>query len=422
MVTTEGNVSNPAKGASNSLAALTHVKAVRKMTTLSKEKNDNENNNKIAEKPHHQIEEKSRDEPKEVLEKENPVTYLVPPVQANNNHDLVCKNCFEAFEYQSYLRDHLKSKQCANISCKEDHDHLNQTVCNPYLDRDDAIIFLQIICSVNMYNHNDDRNQHICKQATTPKKCTSRFAIRKGHRYLQDGKFVKVWVVVGCKVHTHGPYMKVRQFCDLEHEHHLVDQIIENRADGEAYAKELLDHDYKFRDRKKENYIKFDCAVPECGIYLKVNYKDEKNVHIRGCLKHTHEPRNVRRDLKCYTDHDHEILEKTFDSLAEAMAFIYGNKFDAQFNIQKNYSNQKKVHKVFQCARKGRYLAKIDTKKNKGKKMNLGSPSVYSSDIRNQCFSFIHCILLCCATSLQHISYNTAFQKFSVKNYLLPPK
>ena len=52
--------------------------------------------------------------------------------------------------------------------------------------------------------------------------------------------------------------------------------------------------------------------------------------------------------------------------MEEAMAFIYRNKFDAQFKIQKNYSTQVKVYKVFQCARKGRYLAKIDTKKNKG--------------------------------------------------------
>ena len=343
------------------------MKAVRKLTTVSNSIEKNENN-KIADKPHIEITKKSKNEAKNDAKKllENPVTYLVPPVQANDNHHLVCKNCKEAFEYQSYLKDHLKSKQCANISCKEDHDHLNQTVCKPFLNRDDAVICVRIKCSVNMYNHNEDRNQYVCKQAV-PKKCKSRFAIRKGHRYLQNGKFVKVWVVVGCKVHTHGPYMKVRQFCDLEHEHELVDEVIDNRDDSEGYAKELLDYDYNHRDRKPDYYIKFWCPVPGCGIYLKVNYKDEKNVHIRGCLKHTgHEPRNVRRDLKCFTDHDHEILKRTFGSLEEAMAFIYSNKLDAQFKIQKNYSTQVKVYKVFQCARKGRYLAKIDTKKNKG--------------------------------------------------------
>ena len=51
----------------------------------------------------------------------------------------------------------------------------------------------------------------------------------------------------------------------------------------------------------------------------------------------------------CREEHEHKLLDKTFGSVDEAMAFVFDNELDAEFSRRTN--EQRRTYVAFGCAR-----------------------------------------------------------------------
>ena len=64
----------------------------------------------------------------------------------------------------------------------------------------------------------------------------------------------------------------------------------------------------------------------------------------------------------CREEHEHKLLDKTFDSVDEAMAFVFDNELDAEFSRRSNDANRRR-YVAFACARNkhsGKYHYQVE--------------------------------------------------------------
>ena len=335
---------------------LSHLQHIKQVYSVAKSLSQKENNNS------QQNSESNNDN----NNSESVVSASI--VKANDGHKNVCQVCKTAFKYPSDLKKHTNATtKCIKTICKQDppHDQANFEI-SAFLTQEEARLHHDSICPSTHFKRNDSKNTTKCKEEV-PQKCPFQLSIRPSNRYLENGKFVKVFVVIGCKFHSHEDTVPRHRYCPATHEHFLIDRQFSDIDTALQTAGNLLDNDFTRMHRKSDCYFRYSCAIAGCLCQITLNYSNIEAITLHGCVNHNHQPRNVDNEVCCYRNHDHESFKTSFDSLEQMYAFIYVMQLDCEFKKQKRYETPTKFRLMYQCSRRGKYDAKIETKKNIGK-------------------------------------------------------
>ena len=157
---------------------------------------------------------------------QEPSVVIPEPLELVESHKLMCTKCKKAFPTPSKFEDHKKAKSCNDHPCKQDHEHDAWLVNLAFRTENDALIHLNAnYADKGFFSYWTKDKVFSCNV----KKCKCQFRLRESTRYLKDGGFTTVWVILGCAIHTtgHGKQAPLWGYCTKsDHDHNIFEGSI----------------------------------------------------------------------------------------------------------------------------------------------------------------------------------------------------
>ena len=273
--------------------------------------------------------------------------------------DLTCKMCLHGYRLKHRFLDHCKT-DCLAIcqwkdSEKEAEEHEHEWVNIAFIGEVEAMnyardkleaefLYKPIVKDFGsskyiMYVCNANRNSNLIKGVT---KCKATLRIRKSKRYVDEHTLVSVYELIGCVYHNHQLEFKP---CMAKHEHDVFDETFDTLEEGEACLAQLQKiHTYRRRDCKQDGGRVFmNCKKKDnelggvCKAHVHMVQRpiaDGSFIYrIKGCLAHCHPPTQGKHRTKfCNHDHDHNIIDMKFKSMADFQVYLEDSELDCQFS------------------------------------------------------------------------------------------
>ena len=268
--------------------------------------------------------------------------------------DLTCKMCLHGYKYKERFLEHCRT-DCLSIcqwkDCeKEAEEHEHEWVNIAFVNEVDAMNYArdkldaEFLYSKNYKNYSESNTiyiQYFCRPGLKGTKCRASLRIRKSKRYVSEHILVPVYELIGCVYHNHPLEFKP---CLAQHEHDPIDKTFPTLEEAEACLTQL---------QKIYTYRRRDCIQEGGRVYLNCKKKDYKlggvckaHVHlvqrpksdgtlmyrVKGCLAHCHPPTKHGRDKFCNHDHEHQIIDMKFKTLADFQAYLEESELDCQFS------------------------------------------------------------------------------------------